>query len=121
MINLYVSRVTRYDTARYCSVSIRPKRDQLAKNEEVVWSGPLSLERPETRTPQCAEPHTGGGLLGSDSGKVSKWPLQECGWLGLKAANGLKIPYLGYIELGITIYGKCMPCRGILVVPDSAD
>lgn len=47
--------------------------------------------------------------------------LQKCEWLGLKAANGLEIPYLGYVELDITILGKCMPRMGILVVKDSSD
>lgn len=47
--------------------------------------------------------------------------LKDCGWLGLKAANGLKIPYLGYIELDITILGNCLPARGVLIVEDSSD
>lgn len=27
--------------------------------------------------------------------------LKECGWLSLKAANGLSIPYLGYLEVDV--------------------
>ena len=29
-------------------------------------------------------------------------PLQQCNWLQLRAANGLDIPYLGYLELDVT-------------------
>lgn len=52
---------------------------------------------------------------------VPQGSLRDCGWLGLKAANGLDIPYIGYLELDITILGKCMPRRGILVVHDAPD
>lgn len=31
--------------------------------------------------------------------------LIECHWLRLKAANGLTIPYKGYMELDITVLG----------------
>lgn len=65
-----------------------------------------------TITESCFNNHFANMLKGS---------LQDCGWLGLKAANGLDIPYLGYLELDITIMGKSMPRRGVLVVNDSAD
>ena len=47
--------------------------------------------------------------------------LKNCEWLGLKAANGLEIPYLGYVELDVMILGTCMPGMGILVVKDPLD
>uniref|UniRef100_A0A3B1J8K5 Gypsy retrotransposon integrase-like protein 1 n=1 Tax=Astyanax mexicanus TaxID=7994 RepID=A0A3B1J8K5_ASTMX len=42
----------------------------------------------------------------------------DCRWLGLKAANGLDIPYIGYLELDVVVLGQCIPKRGILVVKD---
>lgn len=47
--------------------------------------------------------------------------LRDCGWLGLKAANGLMIPYLGYIELDLYILGVTLPRRGVLIVKDPPD
>ncbi len=44
--------------------------------------------------------------------------LQKCNWLQLRAANGLEIPYLGYLELDITVLGKVIPGMGVLVVRD---
>ena len=43
---------------------------------------------------------------------------RDCRWLGLKAANGLDIPYIGYIELDVRVLGQCIPGRGILIVKD---
>lgn len=42
-----------------------------------------------------------------------------CQWLQLKAANGLDIPYIGYVELDVQVLGKVIPKRGILVVQSS--
>lgn len=47
--------------------------------------------------------------------------LQPCRWLQLRAANGLKIPYLGYLEVDIDILGKKLSKMGVLVVQDSSD
>lgn len=44
--------------------------------------------------------------------------LQACHWLQLKAANGLAIPYIGYLELTIELCGKVMSHCGVLVVRD---
>ncbi|TWW54154.1 hypothetical protein D4764_0250440, partial [Takifugu flavidus] len=44
--------------------------------------------------------------------------LQSCQWLQLCAANGLAIPYVGYLELEVELCGKVIPCCGILVVKD---
>lgn len=44
--------------------------------------------------------------------------LKACHWLQLKAANGLTIPYVGYLELDVTLSGKLMPQCGVLVVKD---
>lgn len=44
--------------------------------------------------------------------------LQSCHWLQLRAANGLAIPYLGYLELDIELCGKLLPGCGVLVVKD---
>lgn len=47
--------------------------------------------------------------------------LHSCGWLQLKAANGLDIPYRGYLELDVEVLGKVLPSIGILVVQDPPD
>lgn len=47
--------------------------------------------------------------------------LKACHWLKLKAANGLSIPYVGYLELDIVLCGKSMPRCGVLVVQDLPD
>lgn len=44
--------------------------------------------------------------------------LQSCHWLELRAANGLTIPYIGYLELDVELCGKRMPRCGVLVVKD---
>ena len=50
-----------------------------------------------------------------------QFQLQACHWLKLKAANGLDIPYLGYLETTISILGKTLSNMGILVLKDSTD
>lgn len=47
--------------------------------------------------------------------------LQQCRWLQLKAANGLEVPYLGYLEVDVHVLGKKLPKMGVLVVRDSTD
>lgn len=47
--------------------------------------------------------------------------LKACNWLQLTAANGLDIPYLGYVELDVEVLGKVLPRMGILVVKDPPD
>lgn len=42
-------------------------------------------------------------------------PIQK---FNLVAANGLEIPYIGYIEADLNICGKVIPKRGILIVKD---
>lgn len=44
--------------------------------------------------------------------------LRSCHWLQLRAANGLDIPYLGYLELDVALCGKELEHCGILVVRD---
>lgn len=44
--------------------------------------------------------------------------LRSCHWLQLRAANGLAIPYVGYLELDVTLCEKEMSRCGILVVKD---
>lgn len=39
-------------------------------------------------------------------------------WLKLKAANGLRIPYVGYVMLDFKIGGVEVPQRGVLIVSD---
>lgn len=34
------------------------------------------------------------------------------------SANGLDIPYIGYIELDVVVLGQCIPGREILIVKD---
>lgn len=43
---------------------------------------------------------------------------RSCRWLQLCAANGLEIPYVGYVELDMEVLGKVIPRRGVLVVKD---
>lgn len=38
--------------------------------------------------------------------------------MGLAAANGLELPYLGYLELDIEVLEKTVPKWGILIVKD---
>lgn len=35
------------------------------------------------------------------------------------AANGLVIPYIGYIEVDLKVCGKVIPKRGVLILKDS--
>lgn len=44
--------------------------------------------------------------------------LLSCHWLQLREANGLAIPYVGYLELDVELCGKLIPRCGILVVKD---
>lgn len=44
--------------------------------------------------------------------------LRSCHWLQLRAAKGLAIPYIGYLELEVQLCGKLMPHCGVLVVRD---
>ncbi|XP_034081973.1 uncharacterized protein LOC117552526 [Gymnodraco acuticeps] len=44
--------------------------------------------------------------------------LRSCHWLQLRAANGLAIPYIGYLELDVELCGKVMSRCGILIVKD---
>lgn len=44
--------------------------------------------------------------------------LQSCHWLQLRAANGLQIPYVGYVELDIEFCGNLIRGCGVLVVRD---
>lgn len=44
--------------------------------------------------------------------------LQSCHWLQLQATNGLPIPFLGYLELGVELCGRTLPGCGLLVVKD---
>ena len=45
-------------------------------------------------------------------------PLQRCDWLQLTAANGSPIPYLGYIEVDMTVMGRVWPHMGLLITRD---
>uniref|UniRef100_A0A8C6TVK3 ribonuclease H n=1 Tax=Neogobius melanostomus TaxID=47308 RepID=A0A8C6TVK3_9GOBI len=47
--------------------------------------------------------------------------LRQCNWLQLKAANGLGIPYIGYLELEVHVLSKTLQRMGILVVKSPAD
>ncbi len=54
-------------------------------------------------------------------GDKSTDALKDCGWLVLKAANGLDIPYVGYLEIDLRILDQILPKQGVLVVKDSPD
>ena len=42
-------------------------------------------------------------------------PAQPCRWLRLKAANGLSIPYEGYVEVDIVVAGRTLSGMGVLI------
>lgn len=42
----------------------------------------------------------------------------NCKWLNLSAANGLAIPYLGYVEMDVTVLGRVLHGCGVLIVED---
>lgn len=44
--------------------------------------------------------------------------LKACHWLQLRAANGLSIPYVGYLELDVELCGRVVLGCGVLVVRD---
>ena len=41
--------------------------------------------------------------------------------LNLKAASGISIPYIGYIEADLECKGKIIKSRGILIIKDTVD
>lgn len=53
-------------------------------------------------------------LFGDDSDVLS-----TSGWLKITAANGLDIPYLGYMELNVEVMGMILPECGFLVVKET--
>lgn len=44
--------------------------------------------------------------------------LKKCGWLQLRAANGLNMTYVGYFEIYVNVLGRILPKQGFLVVKD---
>ena len=40
-------------------------------------------------------------------------------WLKITAANGLNIPYVGYVELDVEAMGLTIPERGFLITKDA--
>lgn len=44
--------------------------------------------------------------------------VKTCQWLQLRAANGLEIPYIGYVEMDVELCGKLVLKCGVLVVRD---
>lgn len=42
-------------------------------------------------------------------------PVRPCRWLRLRAANGLAIPYAGYVEADVVVAGRRLPQMGLLV------
>lgn len=44
--------------------------------------------------------------------------LSTAGWLKITAANGLDIPFLGYLELDVETMGTTLPGCGFLVVKE---
>mgnify|MGYP005948850939 CR=1 FL=1 len=47
--------------------------------------------------------------------------LIQNSFIQLKAANGLEIPYIGYIEVDVHYLGNILKQRGLLIVKDSTD
>lgn len=44
--------------------------------------------------------------------------LKNCSWLRLKAANGLNIPYKGFMEVEVNVLGRTLSKMGVLVIKD---
>ncbi|XP_059189929.1 uncharacterized protein LOC131972165 isoform X2 [Centropristis striata] len=44
--------------------------------------------------------------------------INTCKWLNLSAANGFAIPYLGYVEVDVTVLGQVLRDCGVLIVED---
>ena len=42
-------------------------------------------------------------------------PIRPCHWLRLRAANGLAIPYVGYVEADVVVAGRQLPQMGFLI------
>ena len=42
-------------------------------------------------------------------------PIHPCQWLRLRAANGLAIPYVGYVEADVVVAGRRLPRMGFLI------
>ena len=42
-------------------------------------------------------------------------PVRPCQWLRLQAANGLAIPYVGYVEADVVVAGRQLPQMGFLL------
>ena len=47
--------------------------------------------------------------------------LNECGWIRIKAANHLEVPFIGCVEVDITIMGKVLKDMVVFVVRDPTD
>uniref|UniRef100_A0AAV2LUL2 CCHC-type domain-containing protein n=1 Tax=Knipowitschia caucasica TaxID=637954 RepID=A0AAV2LUL2_KNICA len=77
-----------------------------------MWPLPLLFRRRETSTLWCKEPNIRRGR------QNFKGTPKSCNWLELTAANGFDIPYVGFIEMDVTVFGQVVPNRGILVVKD---
>ncbi|KAJ8356902.1 hypothetical protein SKAU_G00196960 [Synaphobranchus kaupii] len=68
---------------------------------------------------------TGSQVTLFTEGFYQRWlknqPLQEAGvleWLELKGANGLDIPFIGYVMLDFVVGGVDIPRKGVLIVRD---
>ena len=42
-------------------------------------------------------------------------------WLTVRAANGIEVPYTGYVELDMEVCGMKIPQRGVLIVKDTTE
>ncbi|KAG1928789.1 interleukin-1 receptor accessory protein-like 1-A, partial [Pimephales promelas] len=62
--------------------------------------------------------HSFTSLFPCPSALVGECPVADVRMNGLKAANGLDIPYRGYLELDVEVLGKVLPSIGVLVVQD---
>ena len=49
---------------------------------------------------------------------MSSIPVIQEQFITLNAANGLDIPYIGYIETNIVVHGRTLKDPGILIVKD---
>ena len=47
--------------------------------------------------------------------------VRPCDWLRLRAANGLALPYAGYVEMDVRVGGCVLPRMGVLVVDPVGD
>lgn len=91
----------------------------------VTGACPLVTVQVEGREVQCLLDTGSQVTLFSETlctelfGNTQNACTNELPWLTLRAANGLKIPYIGYVTVDFQIGGTTVPSRGVVIVRDN--